>query len=89
MLNVHQHWDVLFTGHSIDGRVWTTIAGLVRLEGSAMMDLERRSLIRVGGGVGYTHRCGCLSASARVWYRPGRRWPDVLIMADLGGLSSR
>jgi len=79
-------WSALLAGHTLGGRLWTTLGGVVRLEAEAWADLARRSLIVAGGGLTYAHRCGCLSASLRAWYRAGRQWPDVLVTVDLGGL---
>lgn len=79
-------WGALVGGHTLGGRLWTTFGGVLQLEAEAWADLERRSLVVVGGGLSYSHRCGCLSAALRAWYRPWRQWPDVLVTVNLGGL---
>lgn len=73
-------------GQFIEGIAWTELGRGFRLEAGAAMDLASRSLIQGGGGLSYRHRCGCVSASAQGWYRAGRRWPEVWITLEVGGL---
>lgn len=82
-------FGALTGGHGLEGRLWTTLGGVVGVEAMGQLDLTHRALLRVGGGVSYRHRCGCLTGSLRAWYRQGRRWPDVLFTLDLSGLSRR
>ncbi len=75
-------------GQVIDGLFWTTLGGGFRIEGGAWYDVERTNLTRAGGGLSYRHRCGCLSASIHGWYRGGRRWPEVWLSVDIGGVGA-
>ena len=74
------------SGQIIDGLLWTTLGGGFRVEGGGWYDVDRASLVRAGGGLSYRHRCGCLSASVHGWYRGGRRWPEVWVSLDFGGV---
>lgn len=72
---------------AVEGLFTTPLGGGFRLDLGAWLDVEAADFVQVGGSLRYRHRCGCLGASFGAWVRNGRRWPDVWLAVDIGGLA--
>jgi hypothetical protein len=76
------------SGQTLSLKGWFTPHREVQLMAEAMVDPAEGQLLLVGGVLRYRHRCGCLGVTAGAWYRRDRSWPEVMVTADLGGLTS-